>query len=429
MLPVLVQFNFNTPGSQMVLYLIALGLVIYAAWAGWRGAHGPVDPKTGEFTAPTQQNRIARAAIFGVIGAALAKFGLYYALPASAFLGGKGEGVPIHTYGVMIATGFILAVVLAGALAKQEWRGEEGLRKRDQVMDLAFWVLLSGLAGSRILFVIVNWKQYAENPGDLFSLGGGLVFYGGLIGATIAGYVYTRVYKIEFFRLADLAMPTVSLGQCFGRLGCFSAGCCWGDVTKEGFLFGAKFPGAGLAKNLFGQLSGVSSLAADSMSKDTRWVNPATGQIFHSHTPGDGLVQISQWVHEHGHTLPVHPTQIYESIGQFSLMLILLFMRRYRRFHGQIFALWLMCYAVLRTTVELFRGDVERGTLHGLLESLHLDALASAVPLEAWYNISTSQFISICMFTLGATILYRKVRAVTASSSTGGGVTTAPAAA
>jgi phosphatidylglycerol:prolipoprotein diacylglycerol transferase len=74
--------------------------------------------------------------------------------------------------------------------------------------------------------------------------------------------------------------------------------------------------------------------------------------------------------------------------------------------------MWLMLYAVLRSTVELFRGDIERGTLHGLLSDLNLPSLAQRVPLEAWYNISISQFISLCMFSLGAVILVRRGREV-----------------
>jgi phosphatidylglycerol:prolipoprotein diacylglycerol transferase len=119
-------------------------------------------------------------------------------------------------------------------------------------------------------------------------------------------------------------------------------------------------------------------------------------------------------VAQHGHTLPVHPTQLYESLGQILLFVALLAMRPFRRFHGQIFGMWLMCYAVLRSSVELFRGDVERGTLNGLLNYLQASSLAQKVPLEAWYNISTSQFISICMFTLGATVLFRKARTLAA---------------
>jgi len=136
----------------------------------------------------------------------------------------------------------------------------------------------------------------------------------------------------------------------------------------------------------------------------------STGQVLHHAVPG--AVRISDWVAQHGHTLPVHPTQLYESVGQFGLFLALVVARRYRRFHGEIFAIWLICYAILRSTVELFRGDVERGTLNGLLSSLGLTSLAERVPLEAWYNISISQFISLCMFGLGLAILYRRGREV-----------------
>jgi phosphatidylglycerol:prolipoprotein diacylglycerol transferase len=121
-------------------------------------------------------------------------------------------------------------------------------------------------------------------------------------------------------------------------------------------------------------------------------------------------VRIADWVAQHGHTLGVYPTQLFESVGQLVLFMGLMYARRFRRFHGHILALWLMAYAVLRSTVELFRGDVERGTLHGLLQSLGAQGLADAVPLEAWYNMSTSQFISLCMFTFGAVLLAQKGR-------------------
>lgn len=411
MLPVIFQFNFDTLLSQILLYVFALGLVAYAAWAGWRGA-------------ASQKDQLLRAVVFGVVGAVIAGVGLHYALPKTAFLGGKGEGIPIHTYGVMIATGFILAVAVAGQLCLREWRGEEGLIKRDQMMDLAFWELLAGLAGARVLFIITKWSEYSKDPMSMFAIGGGLVFYGGLIGAIIAAIFFTRKNKIDFFRLGDLAIPTVSLGQCFGRLGCFSAGCCWGDVAHQGFLFGAKFPGAGIARNLFGGLANVSSLAAADQATDSRFVIPTTGQILHH--PAEGAVRISEWVAQHGHTLPVHPTQIYESIGQLILFVSFLYLRRYRRFHGQILGMWLMAYAVLRTTVELFRGDAIRGSMKYVFEAIGMNGLAAKIPLEAWWNISTSQFISLCMFTIGATILYRRSRGL--ASRGNGGLTPAPAA-
>jgi phosphatidylglycerol---prolipoprotein diacylglyceryl transferase len=410
MLPVLYKLDPNTPLKQAIVYALAVAVVLFAGWSGWRGAHGPLNPKTGKFHPPHRKDQLNRALLFTAIGIAIALFGLYYVLPSSALLGKKGEGIPLHTYGLLLAGGFVAAVSLSARLAEREWPGEEGERKREHVLDLSFWVLLSALLGSRILFIIVNWKDYAADPRKIFDLGGGLVFYGGLIGAIIASLFYAHRNRIEFLRLADVAMPTISLGQSIGRLGCFSAGCCWGDVTAKGFPLGVHFPGVEAAKTLFGQVTGTPASAYATQATDTRWVVESTGQLLHHAAPG--AVRISDWVAQHGHTLPVHPTQLYESIGQFCLFLALVVARRYRRFHGEIFAIWLICYAILRSTVELFRGDVERGTLNGLLSSLGLTSLAERVPLEAWYNISISQFISLCMFGLGLAILYRRGREV-----------------
>jgi phosphatidylglycerol:prolipoprotein diacylglycerol transferase len=405
MLPVLFRFTFESLPAQLVLYAIALAFIGYAAYSGWLGA--ALDA--------SKSDRLGRAAFYGGIAAVLAKFGLNYALPKSApIFGGQGDGLPLHTYGLMIALGFVSAVGVAAALAEREWRGEEGKKKREQIHELVFWVLLGGIGGSKLLFLLVNWQETLAHLGQAFSnpaalvasLGGGFVFYGGLLGAMGLAYWFARKNDIDFLRLSDLCIPTVSLGQCFGRLGCFSAGCCWGDVTRSSFRFGVNFPGAQVAKDLFGRLSHTASLVFQSQAADDRWVIESTGQVFHH--PVAGAVRISDWVMAHGHTLPVHPTQLYESIGQFFMFAGLLFLRRYRRFHGQILAIWLMGYAVLRSTVELFRGDLERGTLHGLLSSIGADGLASGVPAEAWYNLSTSQFISICMFAGGLWLLLRR---------------------
>ncbi|MDP3158200.1 MAG: prolipoprotein diacylglyceryl transferase [Archangium sp.] len=405
MLPVLYRFVFETDFSKALLYLVALGLVAYSAMNGWRNAGG-VDAK-GNPVEPTPDERRNRAITYGLVGVALAGFGLYYALPNVPVIGrGKGEGIPIHTYGVMIGLGFITATTVISWLALREWPGKEGVERSLQMYDLAFYCFVGGIIGSRVLFVMVNWKDYAADPVKIFSLGGGLVFYGGLIGATIGSIIFARRNGIEFLRLADLAIPTVSLGQAFGRLGCFSAGCCWGDVTTHAKApFAVEFPGT-QAMNLFGGAGGTPSLAYSSMvdaSNETRWVVESTGQV--SAQAVDGAVRISDWVVQHGHTLPIHPTQLYESFGQMVLFGVLMTARRWRRFHGQIFAMWLMCYAVLRTSVELFRGDLERGTIHGLIPS---------IPTGAWYNISTSQFISIAMFSFGSYLLAKNLREVKA---------------
>lgn len=424
MLPVLLYFTFTSLWSQLVLYALALGAVLYIAWNGWRGASGAPSDK-GEPLPPTSQQRLTRALTFGAIASVLAFYGLRYALPATAFPGGRGEGIPLHTYGLLLAAGFLTATQVAARIAQQEyrrvqwvegqgWVDVEGPRKREQFLDLSFWLLVGGLVGSRLLFVLVNWKDYARDLTQIFSLGGGLVFYGGLIGAGLAAFLFARQYGLNFLRMGDVILPTVSLGQCLGRLGCFSAGCCWGDVTHPHLSWAAHFPGASVVKDLFGQHAPIASLAFQSQATDKRYVVEATGEVIQQAVPG--AVRISEWVAQHGTTLPVHPTQLYESAGQLLLFVGLLYARRFKRFHGQVFALWLMAYAVLRTSVELFRGDLERGTLHGLLQSLGARSLAEAVPLAAWYNISTSQFISLCMFAFGAILLYHGGRRTAAGS-------------
>jgi phosphatidylglycerol:prolipoprotein diacylglycerol transferase len=138
-------------------------------------------------------------------------------------------------------------------------------------------------------------------------------------------------------------------------------------------------------------------------STETRWIVESTGQI--SAQAVDGAVRISDWVTRHGHTLPIHPTQLYDSFGQILLFAGFLTLRRFRRFHGQVFFTWMMVYAIHRSTVELFRGDSERGTLHGLI---------NAIPSDAWYNLSQGQLFSLIPFAAGAFFLFRGLRKVNA---------------
>ena len=401
MLPTLIDIRFDTSFAQAVLYVVAVLLFGYGIWAGWRNAPGSVDPKTRKELPPTREQRTQRAVIYGVLFLLLIYIGLHYALPATAFLGRKGEGFPLHTYGLMLMAGFAAAILVAARLAQREWGGEEGLRRRNDVMDLAVWVVIGGIGGSKILFILVTPKDFLDalasgSPSKLLgALGGGFVFYGGLIGAALAVWWFCRSRKINFLRLADVIVPTVALGQAFGRLGCFAAGCCWGKPALVHVPWAVRFPGR--AMDIFGQHTS-GAIAFDSQSRETaRWVIESTGQVFDHAVPG--AIRVSDWVAQHGTTLPIHPTQLYESLAQLLLFVLLMIARRYRRFHGQILALYLIGYAIIRTTVELFRGDFERGTLHQLIDQ---------VPLDAWWNISTSQFISLVMFALGVTLLVRR---------------------
>jgi len=413
-LPTLIQIRFDTLVSQVVAYLLSALLLGYGIREGWRNAPGSLDKK-GKELPPTREQRASRATVWGVLFLIVLFLGLHYALPSTAFLGGKGEGLPLHTYGLMLMAGFVAAILVSARLAQREWGGAEGVRRRNDAMDLAVWVVVSAFVGSKILFIIVTPKDFLDGLKHLFTdpsrlvsaLGGGFVFYGGFIGAAAAVWWFCRERKIPFLRLADVIAPTVALGQAFGRLGCFAAGCCWGKPASLHLPWAIRFPTA--AHDLLGHLTG-GAIAASSQLEDTRrWVIESTGQVFDHAVPG--AIRVSDWVARHGTTLPIHPTQLYESLAQLLLFVGLMIARRYRRFHGQILALYLIGYSIIRTTVEMFRGDFERGTLHQVIDQ---------VPLDAWWNISTSQLISLVMFALGVTLLVRRPSAAGELASASG---------
>jgi phosphatidylglycerol---prolipoprotein diacylglyceryl transferase len=250
----------------------------------------------------------------------------------------RAVALPIHTYGLMIALGFIVAIALAQREARR--RGQDA----ERIGDLAFWIIVAALVGSRLYFIAVNARDYLGDnafvvfggvrlPRVLAVWEGGLVFYGGFIAAALTAWWYLRRHRMSFLAYADTLIPSVAIGHFFGRLGCFAAGCCWGSVSHAHVPWLAKFPPASLAYQAFAQRPNAAELLAP-----------------------DRLT-----------TLPVHPTQLYESFGELALFALLVFLVRPRkRFHGQVLATWLMAYAVLRTVVELFRGDVERGVVAGL---------------------------------------------------------------
>ena len=152
---------------------------------------------------------------------------------------------------------------------------------------------------------------------ELFAIWkGGLVFYGALIGATLTGAAFVKIKKLPFLKLADALAPSIALGSVFGRIGCLMTGCCFGKVCS--LPWAVQFP--------------PRSLAADEHEK--------LGRIA-SHAP----------------SLPVHPTQLYDSLLNLVLYLGLAWLYRRKKFDGQVFGVFLIAYALMRSTVEMFRGD------------------------------------------------------------------------
>ncbi len=440
MLPVIFKLEFVSATMQWIGVLIALALVACGAWAGWRGAERPehapwraaafgsfsiIAVTAGVIYAYPSLSAVQVTAVkaalwlgaalltgsaalygrkvkgeggkgdnlvpFGIVGAVISFLAIKFLLPGQM---GRGFGAPVHTYGLMIATAFAVAIALVAREAPRAFPGrikidgklqDEGEWMREHILNLGFWVLVSASVGSRVLFIITKWDDYKQDLSQIFSLGGGLVFYGGFIGATTAVLVYCRIYGLPFLRLADAIIPSVSVGHMIGRMGCLSAGCCWGDVAEHGSKIAVQFPAA---QNLpFGGF-GTSSLAYTDQLRDHRWVD-AAGH-FYDHAV-QGATQISAFANANGFTMPVYPTQLMESFGELMIFLALIFMRRHKRFNGQILAMWLIGYSMLRTTIEFFRGD-------------HLRGFLFRVPEVDPVILSTSQTISLAIFAAGVAI-------------------------
>jgi phosphatidylglycerol:prolipoprotein diacylglycerol transferase len=191
---------------------------------------------------------------------------------------------------------------------------------------------------------------------------GGLVFYGGLLGAIGASLWYTRRHKLSFLRVADLSVPFIALGHFFGRLGCFCAGCCYGKVTTS--VLGVRFPRPSMA---FKEMLEAKVLAAGAT-----------------------------------HTAPLHPTQLYESLAELGICLVLLLAGPRKRYHGQLLLLYLTLYPLARLIIELFRADPDRR----YVVALSTPSLSSWLGLgpDAPVLLSTSQLVSLLVIA-GAVVL------------------------
>jgi phosphatidylglycerol:prolipoprotein diacylglycerol transferase len=230
----------------------------------------------------------------------------------------------IHTYGFLIAVGFLIGLWLAVRQGKKE-----GIPV-NKILDLGFYILLAAIIGSRLFFILINFNHYSQNPADIFKIWeGGLVFYGGVLLALPTAVWYVKKNGIGIWKTADIFAPSIAIGHVFGRLGCLAAGCCYGR-TAETLPWGIVFT-------------------------DPECLAPTN--------------------------LLLHPTQLYESAGELLNFLILITLRKYKSFNGQLFMMYLILYAVLRFFVEFFRGDVARGFLIS--------------------HLSVSQGISILMFLAG----------------------------
>lgn len=254
--------------------------------------------------------------------------------------------VSIYGYGLMIAVGFGFALLVLSWTSKRD-----GLPS-SRILDMAFWTVLAGVLSSRLLYVLIRIDKYWERPLDAIKLWeGGLTFYGGLIGGLIVGYFFVRRYKLPVWRTLDQIGPALAIGQGFGRIGCFLAGCCWGKATNVAWA--VRFPPESIVWRSAPELRDISS-----------WSNWAPG-FFDFHLPSFEIM-----------TVPIHPTQAYMAVSLFVMFGILMWFRKYRRYDGQLVLLYGLLHSTMRLIMESIRGDFfPKPVVFGLLSETQLVAI------------------------------------------------------
>ena len=320
---------------------------------------------------------------------------IWWLLPRLEVAGPDGTpmGLPIRGYGMML----LLAIVSAVALAAIEAR-RMGLDS-ELIVSLAFYVIISGLVGARLLYVIQYWEPQfqRDTPGATLAAvlnvtQGGLIVYGSFFGAVLAAIWFLYRHRLPILAIADLVTPSLMLGLALGRIGCLLNGCCFGGPCtqpglgvrfpaesppyerqrSEGLLYGFRIEtqpdtGAPVVARVLrdtpamhaGLREGDLVRAIDGMGTPTR--ESAMGALSVSGKQLEiesdrGIIRIA--LREFPtHSQPIHATQIYSAINAGLICLLAWSWYPYRRRDGEVFALMLTLYPISRFLMELVRED------------------------------------------------------------------------
>jgi len=204
----------------------------------------------------------------------------------------------IYTYGFFLALAFMSAILVAGHEARRL-----GLPV-GRFYDLCFFSIMASLIGSRLLFIILEPDKFLQNPLKVFALWeGGLVFHGGLIAALATAFYYMRRHGLPWRATFDALAVGMPLGQALGRVGCFMAGCCYGSPT------------------------------------DLPWAVTFTNP--------DTLCPLRE---------PLHPAQLYEALLALGVFGVVFWLRKRKRFDGQVIFTYFCLAGAVRFFVEFFRA-------------------------------------------------------------------------
>lgn len=215
----------------------------------------------------------------------------------------------IYGYGLMIGIGIIAAYFTS------EYRAKKKGLDPDKIFGLVITCVVTGMLGAKLLYFITEFKDIMEDPSIIWNLSYGFVVYGGIIGGIIGGWVYCRLCKLKPLAYFDLVIPSVALAQGFGRIGCFLAGCCYGEETS--CAFSITFRNSEFAPN----------------------------------------------------NVPLIPTQLISSALDFLNFFALIFLAKRTKGDGQVLGFYLVFYSLGRFIIEFFRGDLIRGSVGPLSTS------------------------------------------------------------
>ncbi len=238
--------------------------------------------------------------------------------------------VTVYSYGVMLAT----ACIVASFLAERDARLENIAPYK--ILDLALWVFIWGIIGARLMYVLLNLKDFLGYPLRVFALWqGGLSFYGGMVLGIGVGIRFLKKENLDMGKIADIVAPYIVLAHAIGRIGCLLNGCCFGKVTR--LPWGIYFPGSSYLQ---------------------------------------------------------HPTQIYSTLGLLGIYSFLkltkfTFFKRMLgiKQKGQIFILYTLSYSFMRFFIEFLRGDT-RVFFFGLTVFQIISVVVFLVSARIWFRLA-----------------------------------------
>jgi len=268
--------------------------------------------------------------------------------------------LPIYSYGVMLGFSLVVAWYVVMYLGTRK----DGI-PREEMANAFIVTAIVAILGARVLYVLTNPHEFEGDPLRFFALReGGLVAYGGFLGGLLGSWWYWRSKEVSLLAWADVVAPTLGTGLLFTRIGCYLYGCDFGAPLEEGapawLVDLGTFPGVG------GGHEGGS---------------PA----FVHHVQQYDLAPTATA------SLPVHPTQIYESLAGLALFGVTMLVWRHRTFRGQVVLVLTALYGLWRFFIEYVRDDPERGFYFGFSTSQLISLALVPIALLAYMMLRKKQ--------------------------------------